>query len=191
MQSFRADSPPPDHKNSPNLDHQPQRNQSSTMGATASIAAAVPNIPVPPSQSSASTVAASTATSGKGGTEKTSYSDMCTQSMPPDGSIAAAPADTLSSQEDRSYVAVGGSVEEEDRSSGENFADFTHHGSSIVAGNSNKNTGKSVYCTARLLRRAKLLRRCLQAAGSLDSVTPLGMSLFGLDVLDTATDMES
>lgn len=45
-----------------------------------------------------------------------------------------------------------------------------------------------IVCQPRLLRRALALVRELELAGSLDSVSALGRSLFGLDILDLDRD---
>jgi hypothetical protein len=48
---------------------------------------------------------------------------------------------------------------------------------------SNKSIGSNVYVTDRLINRAKLIKKHLIANKSIDIVSPLGNTLFGLDVL--------
>ena len=49
--------------------------------------------------------------------------------------------------------------------------------------NNNDNNNMSIYSTKRLVRRAELLKKCLDEAGTIDSVSSLGLAIFGLDVL--------
>lgn len=49
--------------------------------------------------------------------------------------------------------------------------------------NDNNEDKKCIYSTKRLVRRAELLKKCLEEAGTLDTVSSLGKTLFGLNVV--------
>jgi ectoine hydroxylase-related dioxygenase (phytanoyl-CoA dioxygenase family) len=49
--------------------------------------------------------------------------------------------------------------------------------------NDNENNGIDIYTTKRLIKRAELLKKCLEEAGALDIVSEEGKSIFGLNVL--------